>query len=129
MPTLADIYCGYINCLNAQDWENLGTYVGEDVAYNGRRIGLEDYRQARKDEFREIPDLHFNIQILTADENVVASRLNFDISPRGDFLGLPINGKRISFSENVFYEFEGGKIVSVWSVVDRAAVETQLAKG
>ncbi|WP_409526972.1 ester cyclase [Rhizobium sp. G21] len=37
--------------------------------------------------------------------------LEFDISPSGEFLGLPANGKRVKFSENVFYEYEGGKIV------------------
>lgn len=124
--TLTKRYLRYIECLNSQDWENLGLYVDEDVAYNGGRVGLEAYRQAREGEFRDIPDLHFNVQILVADERMVASRLNFEISPTGEFLGLPVNGRRISFSENVFYEFEDGKIAKVWSVIDRAAVEAQL---
>jgi predicted ester cyclase len=125
---LADVYQGYINCLNAQDWQNLEKYIDEDVAYNGQRVGLDGYRKAREDEFREIPDLHFNVQILVAYENKVASRLGFNISPQGEFLGLPVNGRRISFSENVFYEFENDKIAKVWSVVDRAAVEAQLSQ-
>jgi steroid delta-isomerase-like uncharacterized protein len=125
---LIDLYRGYINCLNTQDWENLGTYIAEDVTYNGQTISLENYRQAREDEFREIPDLRFDIQILTSDENTVASRLNFSISPRGDFLGLPVNGKRIFFSENVFYEIADDKIVKVWSVIDKAAIEAQLSQ-
>ncbi|MDQ0321582.1 putative ester cyclase [Pararhizobium capsulatum DSM 1112] len=58
----------------------------------------------------------------------MASRLDFNISPRGELLGLPVNGKRVSFSENVFYEYENGKIAGVWSIVDRAAVEAQIAK-
>ena len=125
---LADIYRGYIHCLNTQDWANLGQYVDEDVAYNGQTVGLKVYRQARAKEFRDIPDLHFNIQILTTDDNTVASRLNFSISPLGEFLGLPVNGKQISFSENVFYEFENDKIARVWSVVDKAAIEAQLSQ-
>ena len=125
--TLAALYQGYIDCLNARDWDNLGTYVGTEVAYNGEVVGLDAYRQAREREFREIPDLYFDVRIVVSDENTVASRLKFEISPRGTFLGLPVNGKRISFSENVFYEYEDEKIVRVWSVLDKAAIEAQLS--
>jgi predicted ester cyclase len=124
---LADLYRAYIDCLNSQDWKNLGTYVGQHVRYNGQVVGLDGYRQAREAEFRAIPDLYFDVQILIADDTTVASRLNFDISPQGTFLGLPVNGRRISFSENVFYEFADGKIVDVWSIVDKAAIEAQLS--
>ncbi|TIT84932.1 MAG: ester cyclase, partial [Mesorhizobium sp.] len=31
---LADRYKGYIACLNEQDWDNLGRFVGEEVQYN-----------------------------------------------------------------------------------------------
>lgn len=125
---LADLYQGYIDCLNAQDWDSLGSYIGADVTYNGAMVGLAAYRQAREREFREIPDLRFEVRILVSDRKTVASRLEFDISPRGEFLGLPVNGKRVLFSENVFYEYEGGKIVRVWSVLDKAAIEAQLSR-
>jgi predicted ester cyclase len=77
-------------------------------------------------DFREIPDLHFNIQLLIADAPYIASRLAFDCTPKGKFLGLDVNGKKVSFTENVFYEFRGGKIVQVWSVIDKTAIEAQL---
>jgi predicted ester cyclase len=32
----------------------------------------------------------------------------------------------VSFAENVIYEFRNGKIVEVWSIVDKAAIEAQL---
>src|SRR5438105_5024143 len=37
-----------------------------------------------------------------------------------------VNGKRVSFTENVFYEFRSEKIREVWSVIDKAAIEAQL---
>jgi predicted ester cyclase len=37
-----------------------------------------------------------------------------------------VNGKRVSFTENVFYEFRADKIVQVWSAIDKAAIEAQL---
>ncbi len=123
---LSDVYRDYIACLNKQDWPQLEQFVHDEVQYNGGRIGLSGYRGMLERDFLEIPDLHFNIRLLIFDPPYVASRLGFDCTPKGKFLGLPVNGKRISFSENVFYEFRNEKIEQVWSVIDKAAIEAQL---
>lgn len=123
---LSDIYQAYIACLNQQDWPRLEQFVDENVVRNSEQLGLPGYRRMLERDFHEIPDLHFNIRLLIADPPYVASRLAFDCSPKGKFLGLDINGKRVSFTENVFYEFRAGKIVQVWSVIDKAAIEAQL---
>jgi predicted ester cyclase len=125
-PGLSEIYRGYIACLNQQDWSNLGWFVDENVSRNGQQIGLSGYREMLERDFCEIPDLHFSIQLLISDPPYLASRLFFDCTPKGKFLGLPVNGKKVSFTENVFYEFRGDKIVEVWSVLDKAAIEAQL---
>ncbi len=123
---LADLYRGYIDCLNRQDWERLGEFVHPQVAYNATPVGLAGYRAMLERDFREIPDLVFRIQLLVADPPTVASRLNFHVTPKGEFFGLPINGKTVTFDENVFYEFVDGKIAHVWSVIDKAAIKQQL---
>lgn len=123
---LSALYRGYIACLNKQDWPNLGRFVHDEVTHNGRKLGLSGYLEMLVRDFDEIPDLYFNIQLLVADPPYVASRLSFDCAPRGTFLGLDVSGKRISFAENVFYEFQRGKIRQVWSVIDKTAIETQL---
>ncbi|MFB2567071.1 ester cyclase [Rhizobium sp. IMFF44] len=125
---LSESYQEYIDCLNNRDWGSLANYVDTDVAYNGEIVGLDAYRRAREKEAHEIPDLYYKADILVSDDNTLASRLEFDISPTGEFLGLPVNGQRVSFCENVFYEYKSGKIVRVWSVLDKAAIEVQLFK-
>ena len=123
---LSNIYRGYIACLNQQDWPKLEEFVHDEVYYNGQRIGLLGYREMLEKDFNEIPDLYFDIQLLISDPPYIASRLKFDCSPKGKFLGLQVDGKRVSFSENVFYEFRGEKIWQVWSVIDKPAIEAQL---
>jgi predicted ester cyclase len=123
---LSDIYRSYIACLNKQDWPKLGQFVHDDVSYNGRQIGLSGYRKMLERDFDEIPDLQFNIQLLISEPPYIASQLVFDCSPKGKFLGLDVNGKRVSFAENVFYEFRTEKIEKVWSIIDKAAIEAQL---
>jgi predicted ester cyclase len=123
---LAEVYRAYIACLNRQDWPKLGQFVDDDAIHNGRRIGLSGYVEMLEGDFDQIPDLYFNIRMLVSDPPYIASRLEFDCTPEGVFLGLPVNGKRVSFSENVIYEFRSEKIVQVWSVIDKAAIEVQL---
>jgi predicted ester cyclase len=123
---LSAIYRNYIACLNKQDWPQLGQFVRHDAIHNGRRVGLSGYRAMLERDFDDIPDLQFNIRMLISDPPCIASRLAFDCTPKGNFLGLPVNGKRVSFAENVIYEFRDEKIVEVWSVIDKAAIEAQL---
>jgi predicted ester cyclase len=123
---LSHIYRAYIACLNKQDWPNLRTFVHDDVHYNGKRIGLPGYRAMLEEDFRAIPDLHFDIVLLISDPPRIASRLYFDCTPSGMLFGLPVNGARVQFAENVFYEFLEGRIRTVWSVIDKAAIESQL---
>lgn len=123
---LSAVYRDCIACLNGQDWPKLGQFVRDDVIHSGRRLGLPGYLEMLERDFDDIPDLHFNIQMLISDPPYIASRLGFDCTPKGTFLGLPINGKKVSSSENAFYEFRREKILEVWSVIDKAAIEAQL---
>ncbi|UWU72211.1 ester cyclase [Bradyrhizobium sp. NC92] len=123
---LADIYRAYITCLNRRDWPALGQFVHDEVAHNARPLGLEGYRAMLEQDVRQIPDLQFHIEMLISDPPRIAVRLKFDCTPAGPFLGLAVNGRRVSFCENVFYEFRDGKIRRVWSVIDKAAIEAQL---
>jgi predicted ester cyclase len=123
---LSHIYRDYIACLHQQDWTNLGRFVHEEVYYNGEGIGLSGYREMLEGDFRAIPDLYFDIHLLISEPPRVATRLRFNCTPKGILFGLPVNGKRVSFTENVFYEFRDSQIEQVWSVIDKAAIESQL---
>ena len=123
---LSDLYRAYIDCLNRQDWGKLGQYVDDEVEHNGRPVKLSGYRRMLVRDFEDIPDLRFNIQLLASSPPLIAARLAFRCSPKNMFLGLNVNGRTVSFAENVFYEFEFSKIASVWSVIDKSTIELQL---
>jgi predicted ester cyclase len=78
-----------------------------------------------EDDFERIPDLDFDIQILVSEPPRIASRLLFDVTPTGEFLGLPVNGRRVIFCENVFCNFQDQRIQEVGRI-DKAAIEIQL---
>ncbi|WP_138467685.1 ester cyclase [Poseidonocella sp. HB161398] len=125
-PPLADLYRGYIDCLNRRDLGTLGRHVAGDVHYNGEPVGLAGYRAMLEEDFRAIPDLRFEIALLVAEAPHVAARLRFDCTPAGTLFGYPVDGRRVRFGENVFYRFGDGLIREVHSVIDRMAVGAQL---
>lgn len=126
--SLTDIHRSYIDCLNRQDWPELGRDVNADVLHNGRAFELSGYRAMLARDFTDIPDLHFQIELSVSEVPQVAARLAFHCSPKAEFPGLDIGGRTISFAGNVFYEIQDSKIVSVWSIVDKDAIEEQLRR-
>lgn len=125
-PTLIARYLAYIDCLNKRDWDGLRDFVAGDVIYNGEGVGFDAYRDMLVTNCKDIPGLEFEIGMVLADGSDVASRLLFDCTPENYFMGLPVNGRRVKFSENVFYRFNNDRIIEVWSVIDKAKIEEQL---
>ncbi len=119
-------YRGYVDCLNRQDWRHLGDYVDDEVQRNGETLGLAGYRTMLEGDFAAIPDLVFKVDLIVSEPPHIAARLIFDCTPKGELFGLPVDGRRVSFTENVFYRFTNGKIETVWSVIDQAAIKAQL---
>ncbi|WP_225767578.1 ester cyclase [Inquilinus sp. Marseille-Q2685] len=126
---LLERYRAYVDCLNRRDWARLGDHVADEARYNGKTVGLGGYRKMLEGDVAAIPDLVFNIDVLVSDPPVVGARLLFDCTPKGELFGLAVNGRRVSFAENVFYRFADGKIEDVWSVIDQAVVRAQLGLG
>jgi predicted ester cyclase len=89
-------------------------------------VGLVGYRKILEGDFTAIPDLLFKIDFIVSEPPHIGARLLFDCTPKAGLFGLHVDGRRISFTENVFYRLTNGKIETVWSVIDRAAIEAKL---
>jgi predicted ester cyclase len=120
-------YRRYITYLNSRRVDELGEFVHEKLTYNGEPMTRRDYQNLIAGNIAAIPDLYFDVHLLVIEGDLIACRLNFRCTPQGEFLGLQPNGKSIAFSERVFYRLRGGKIHEVWSLLDRPAIEAQLA--
>ena len=60
---------------------------------------------------------------------MVGARILYDnVTMTGTFFNLEGKSKKVTFSENVFYQFRDGKISEVWSVIDTAALQLQLVE-
>lgn len=126
---LVQAYRAYIDCLNRRDWPRLGEHVSENAQRNGELLGVAGYRAMLERDVAMIPDLRFTIDFLVAEPPVIGARLLFDCTPKGELFGVQVNGRRVTFTENVFYRFTGWKVETVWSVIDTDAVRAQLHDG
>jgi predicted ester cyclase len=120
-------YRDYIATLNERRFDDLDQFVHDQLTYNGDRWTREKYQTLLIDDVRRIPDLHYAIQLLVVGADQVACRLWFDCSPREEFLGIDVRGRRVSFAEHVFYRFRAGKIEQVWSLIDTETIRRQLS--
>ncbi|MBT1702613.1 ester cyclase [Chryseosolibacter indicus] len=123
---LTQFYQNYISCLNNRRLQDLDLFVNEDLTYNKKAMHLKDYQNLLAQNFKDIPDLYFEIGLLVANEDTIACRLNFNCTPAGEFMGVVVNGRRVSFSEHVFYKLVNGKISEVLSLIDREAIRDQI---
>jgi predicted ester cyclase len=125
---ISRFYEQYIDCLNSRTLEDLGHFVNARLTYNQKAITLKDYQEMLAQNFEDIPDLYFEIDLLVAGEAHIASRLNFNCTPVGEFMGISVNGRKVSFSEHVFYKLTHDKIGDVWSLIDKDAIRAQIAE-
>ena len=123
---LERIYHDYIDALNDRRFEDLQQFVHDRLVYNGDSITREQYAAMLAADVRAIPDLHYDIDLLVVADHQISARLWFDCRPQGTFLGISVDGRRVSFAEHVFYRLQDGRIGRVWSLLDRKAISDQV---
>jgi predicted ester cyclase len=66
------------------------------------------------------------VRAVVADESSVAVRLDTTWTQRGDFLGVPADGRRLALRSMDLYRVRDGRISESWHVEDLAGVLRRL---
>jgi predicted ester cyclase len=121
-------YRDYLTVLDERRFDELSDYVHDALTYNDAPMTGRQYRDLIEADVAAIPDLFYAIETLVVSGDEVACRIRFDCTPEREFLGgfVP-DGRRLSFTEHVFYRFREGRIAHVWSLIDRDEIRRQLA--
>jgi len=125
------LYKAYIAAINAQDWATVESFVNDTVTHNSTRLSKQEYCNLMISAFEACPDFTFSIDRLVVNEEAgdVACRIMLEGTPVKAFLGFggtEGEGRKVRFAEHVFYAWEGGRIVRVWSLLDLEQVKKQL---
>lgn len=70
--------------------------------------------------------MHFTLLDLIASDDRVVVRWTMAATHAGPLAGIPATGKRVQQRGTVIYRLENGRIVEVWSQMDRMGMLQQL---
>ena len=72
------------------------------------------------------PDVRFTVEQMVAEAGLVSSRLLFEGTHAGAWLGLAPTGRRVEIRMTVVHRIAGGKIVEDWVLVESLGFLQQL---
>jgi predicted ester cyclase len=113
---------------NQQREAAIDAYLAPDTVGNdpGFGTGREAFRGQWKRWCTAFPDLHFAVEELVAEGDVVVSRWILTGTHRGEFLGVAPTGAAIRVSGMSLDHLGGGQIVSGFDAWDELGLHRQL---
>ena len=78
--------------------------------------------------YKAIPDVHYTIDQVIAEGDLVALNTTATGTAKGELFGLPAGQKKVRFKEMFFYRLKNNRITEEWEVVDVDGLKAQLAK-
>ena len=72
------------------------------------------------------PDLRFTIEDQIAEGDRVVHRLSATGTHRGEFMGIPATGRRVTVTGVNINRFAGGQVVEAWGFMDLLGLMQQL---
>lgn len=118
-------YRRYIDCLNERRLAEAGAFYADRLLYNGRWLTRTEWREeAIEGSFVAMPDLHWRIERLVVEGDVLAAQLIDTGTLVEPWQGVAATGRACEFGENVFYRYEDGLIVEVRSIIDIMAMQS-----
>jgi steroid delta-isomerase-like uncharacterized protein len=91
--------------------------------------GLDYLKERARSLLNAFPDIHFVIEDVVEQGDILAARVTLEGTQRADFAGVPATGKRMKVYDFAMYRIAEGKITDVWSLIDIQAMRTQLQSG
>ncbi len=120
---------------NSHNPDALGKYFAPDARVHSMTpgsiagTGLDYLKERAQSLLNAFPDIHFVIENVVEQGDILAARVTLEGTQRGDFAGVPATGKRMKVYDFATYRIVEGKITDVWSLIDMQAMRTQLQSG
>lgn len=112
-----------------RDLEFALSFLAEDINYYGVRNkshGKENYIKMLKEYLSLFNDVVVDIEDMVSEKNKVYFRGSFTGIIDGDFEGIKVANKKVSFKFFDEMEIEEGKIINDWDLLDDLGLMMQL---
>lgn len=131
MPDNATIVRQFIDdVLNKGDIEGAGRFVWDDVVEHvplpGQGPGLAGLQDVVRGMRSAFPDMHWTVEEQLADGDRVLTRFEWTGTHRGEFVGVPPTGRRVSVWGMVVDRLVDGRIKETRILMDTLGLMAQL---
>jgi steroid delta-isomerase-like uncharacterized protein len=101
-------------------------YVNHNIPVPGIPGTKAGFRQLVAATRHAFPDVEVEVQDLVAEGDLVVFHDHVTSTSKGEFLGVPPNGKKIQWTEIHFLRVADGQIVEHWTNFDQLGILQQL---
>jgi steroid delta-isomerase-like uncharacterized protein len=101
-------------------------YVRHDLRPSAGAAGPEGQRKIATDFRRAFPDLAMRVDLVLAEDDLVAARWTTTGTHTGPWAGVEPTGKRVTFSGVNIFRLEGGRVVELWNHRDDLGLMQQV---
>jgi steroid delta-isomerase-like uncharacterized protein len=119
----------YREAINERDASACERLLGADFVHNGEPRGRAGQRQAVEYFLAAFPDLHNEIELILAEDGLVAAHQRWSGTQMGEFLGIAATGRAVEFTSTAVLRIRDGLILQAWDEMDAAGLLQQLSAG
>jgi len=116
----------YSEAINSRDSYACERWLSKGFVHNGVKRGREGQREVVAYFLAAFEPLAHEIQLLLAEDDLVAAHQHWRGRQVGEFLGAPASGREITFTSTAVLKLAGGEIVAAWDEMDTAPILAQM---
>jgi steroid delta-isomerase-like uncharacterized protein len=116
----------YREAINERDSGACERLLSEDFVHNGEARGRVGQRQAVDYFLAAFPDLHNEIELILAEDDLVAAHQRWWGTHSDEFLGVEATGRQVEFTSTAVLRIRDGLIARAWDEIDAAGLLQQL---
>ena len=75
---------------------------------------------------KALPDIHHDFELMIAEGDKVGTRMRITATHKGELIGIPPTGKKVSISASDFVTIINGKLVEHWVDTDQLGLMQQI---
>lgn len=132
MPESAqDLVRRLFSAINRREWATLEELVAPDYVYRtpGEELhGVDGLRGLLTAYHEGFPDLELAVEEMFGSVDRVATTFTFKGTHRGELMGVPATGARVSVQGVIHSRVADGRIVEEWELLDLATLYRQLGR-
>ncbi len=120
--------------INPQELNRMAEFFSQDYIWH--QMNGIDVRSSQDSShistlrwlFTAIPDIHYAIDHVIAEGDMVALNTTATGTAMSEMFGLPAAQKKVRFKQMFFFRLKNNKITEEWEVVDLEGLKAELAK-